>query len=357
MVGDGAFRTMRPITTDHRPAWPRRIRPTLSCLVVGTVRTAEPCSTRILVIKLGALGDFVHAFHAFAAIRAHHRDSHVVLLTTPPFQPLGEASPWFDEVRVDVRARWWNLAATWRVARALRRFDLVYDLQTVRRSNHYFNLAGRPPWSGVARGCSLPHANKLRDSMHTLEREREQLQMAGISVFPTPDRAWLVRQGGLYGLTPPYALLVPGGAGHYGAKRWPAGNFAAIAQALVARGVTPVIIGGTTEAAAGALIRKICPAAIDLTGRTTIPDVATIASHAWLAIGNDTGPLHLAASVGTPTVALFSALGVSGQAAPRGPNGEWATVVSASDLGRLPVPPVLDAVLAKLGLGQVSDAC
>jgi len=312
---------------------------------------------RILVIKLGALGDFIHAFHAFAAIRAHHRDSHVALLTTPPFKALGEASPWFDEVRVDVRGRWWNLAATWRVAHALRGFDLVYDLQTVRRSNHYFNLAGRPPWSGVARGCSLPHVNKLRDGMHTLEREREQLQMAGISVFPTPDRTWLVRQGSLHGLTPPYALLVPGGAGHDGAKCWLAVNFAAIAKILAAHGVTPVVIGGTTEAIAGALIRQICPAAVDLTGRTTISDVAAIASHACLAVGNDTGPLHLAASIGAPTIALFSALGVSGQAAPRGPAGEWATVLSAPDLARLRVAQVLDAVLAKLGLDRVSTAC
>jgi hypothetical protein len=51
---------------------------------------------RILSIKLGALGDFVQEFHAFAAISAHHATDHVTLLTPPPFRYLGEMAPWFD---------------------------------------------------------------------------------------------------------------------------------------------------------------------------------------------------------------------------------------------------------------------
>ncbi|HTZ69579.1 MAG TPA: ADP-heptose--LPS heptosyltransferase, partial [Acetobacteraceae bacterium] len=54
---------------------------------------------RILIIRLGALGDFCNSFPAFAAIRAHHAADHVVLLTTPPFVALALESPWFDQVR------------------------------------------------------------------------------------------------------------------------------------------------------------------------------------------------------------------------------------------------------------------
>ena len=111
---------------------------------------------RILVIKLGALGDFVHAFHAFAAIRAHHKADHVTLLTTSPLRDLGEIAPWFDAVRLDPRAPWWNLPTIWRTTRFIGGFDFVYDLQNSRRSMRYFWLAGRPAWSGSASGRPLP---------------------------------------------------------------------------------------------------------------------------------------------------------------------------------------------------------
>jgi ADP-heptose:LPS heptosyltransferase len=299
---------------------------------------------RILVIKLGALGDFAHAFHAFAAIRAHHAGDHLTLLTTPPFAALAEMMPWFDAVRLDRRPPWWNLRELRRTARALRGFDFVYDLQTSRRSGRYFRLAGRPPWSGIAPGCSHPHANPGRDRMHTIERQREQLEMAGIAEFPAPDLDWLPRQGRTHGLTQPYALLMPGGAGVGSVKRWPAENYAQLAAALAERGLTPAIIGGPAEAGLAAAIRRSCPTAIDLTGRTSIPDIAALAAGAVLVVGNDTGPLHLAAKTGVRTIVLFSKAGVPAEAAPRGPRGEWATVIQESHLANLSVERVLAAI-------------
>jgi ADP-heptose:LPS heptosyltransferase len=92
---------------------------------------------RILVIKLGALGDFVQALGPAAAIRAHHPDAAITLLTTAPFAELAGQAPYFDEVWVDERPR----LATPRALLALRRrlrtagFARVYDLQTSDRSS------------------------------------------------------------------------------------------------------------------------------------------------------------------------------------------------------------------------------
>ncbi len=61
---------------------------------------------KILVIRLGALGDFVLSFGPFAAIRAQHPEAHITLLTTAPFARLGRLSPWFDAVVIDPRAPW-----------------------------------------------------------------------------------------------------------------------------------------------------------------------------------------------------------------------------------------------------------
>ena len=306
---------------------------------------------RILVIKLGALGDFVHAFHAFAAIRRRHAGDHVALLTTAPFQALAKAAPWFDEVLVDPRAPWWNLPAINRAVRAVRGADFIYDLQTSSRSGLYFNLAGRPPWSGIAPGCSHPHANPGRDAMHTLERQREQLQDAGITEWHPPEREWLVKSGHGHAIATPYALLAPGGAGVGAAKRWPPARYAEAARSLRDSGLAPVVIGGRAETALGREISAACPGALDLTARTTIPDIAALAARAAVVLGNDTGPVHLAASVGAPTVVLFSAAGAPEQAAPRGPNGEWATVLHVPDLRSLQVEAVMAAVRQAVGAG------
>lgn len=294
--------------------------------------------TRILVIKLGALGDFVLAFGPFAAIRAHHPGAEVTLLTTAPFADLARASSWFDRVLTDSRPRWWDLPGLVRLRRVLRGFDFIYDLQTSGRSSLYHRMAGRPPWSGIARGASHPHTNPGRDRMHTLDRQREQLAAAGIPDVPPPDLAWLLGTGPV--LPAPYALLVPGAAPHRPAKRWPAVRFGALARLLDAQGLRPVVAGAGADRPLAAEIAAVCPAALDLTGRTTLMDLAALAARAALAVGNDTGPMHLAAVVGCRCVVLFSGRSDPALTAPRG----RVTVLRETDLADLPVERVAAAL-------------
>jgi ADP-heptose:LPS heptosyltransferase len=306
--------------------------------------------SRVLVIRLGALGDFVQSFGPFAAIRAHRPQARITLLTTPPFAELGRRAPWFDAVLIDTRPSAWNLPGLLRLARSLRGFDFVYDVQTSSRSSRYFWLAGRPPWSGIAAGCSHPHANPRRDFMHTRERQREQLEMAGVEAFAAPDLAWLTRvsdraQGdGIRAALPgaPYAILVPGAAPHRPAKRWP--YFPALAGQLEARGLVPVVLGSPAERPLADAIRQHAPSAIDLTGRTSIADLAVVAASADLAVGNDTGPMHVAAGVGCPSVVLFAAVSDPDLTAPRYPDGGWPTILRAADLADLPPDRVAAAL-------------
>ncbi len=301
-----------------------------------------PHPPRILFIRLGALGDFVLSFGPFAAVRAHHPRAEIALLTTAPFAGLARQAPWFDRVIVDARPAWYDVAGLWRLRGQLRGFDRVYDLQTSSRSSRYFALAGRPEWSGIAPGCALPHANPDRDAMHTLERQREQLEMAGVTDFPTPDLSWLA--SGITMPTEPFALLVPGAAPTRPRKRWPADKFAALAARLTARGIIPVVLGTAAEAPLAAAILQACPAAHDLTGRTTIADIASLARRATLAVGNDTGPMHLIAAIGCPCLVLFSAESDPALTAPRGPGGTWPAVLRVPDLADLTVERVAAAL-------------
>ncbi len=299
---------------------------------------------RILVIKLGALGDFVLAFGPFAAIRAAHGEAEISLLTTQPYAGLAEQAPWFDRVLIDPRAPWWNLRQGFRLARRLKGFDFVYDLQTSARSGHYFRLAGRPRWSGVARGASHRHGNPARNRMHTFERQREQLRLAGIQHFPPPDLGWLTGGASRFEPPRPYALLVPGAAAHRSAKRWPAARFGALARHLGLEGLTPVLVGGRGEEGLGRTIGAISPETIDLIGKTELADLGPLAAGATLAVGNDTGPMHLAATLGVPTLVLFSAASDPALTAPRGPAGETVPVIAAPALAELPVERVVAAL-------------
>ncbi len=298
---------------------------------------------RVLVIRLGALGDFVLSFPPFAAIRAHHPDAETTLLTTRPFAALAERAPWFDRVLVDARPPWWNAPGVARLAAMLRGFDMVYDLQTSARSNAYLRLAGRPPWSGIARGCSAPHANPARDAMHTVERQREQLAMAGIGDFPRPGLSWFAGPGAPEPPAP-FAVLVPGAAPHRPEKRWPAEHFGALANILAGRGLLPVIVGTPGEAPLAATIRQTCPAALDLTGRTDLFALSSLFAGAALAVGNDTGPMHVATAQGCPSVVLFGPASDPALTAPRFPDGGWPVVLRAGDLAALPVARVAAAL-------------
>jgi ADP-heptose:LPS heptosyltransferase len=295
---------------------------------------------RILVIRLGALGDFCNSFPAFAAIRAHHRADRITLLTTEAFVALALDSPWFDQVRVDARPGWLDAVGLWRLREQLRGFDLIYDLQTSRRSSRYFWLAGRPPWSGIARGCSLPDRNKRRDAMPTVARQRAQLAQAGVGEA-VPELDWLAARGPE--VTRPFALLVPATSGsHGGAKQWPIERFSEIASMLASRFIAPVVVGGAGDARSASAILAACPAAIDLTGQTDLASLAGLASRASVAVGGDTGPIHLAGIMGCPTVALFSRFSDPANATPEGP----CTVLRAESLADLTVEAVAAALPA-----------
>jgi len=299
---------------------------------------------RILVIRLGALGDIVLSTGAFAAIRHHHADARIVLLTTAPYQDLALAGGWFDEVWLDERPSWWQLGALRRLSRSLREgcFDRVYDLQTSDRSGRYLRLFGsrRPEWSGIARGCSHPHANRERDSMHTVERQAEQLHMAGIEQVPPPDLSMVAADLSMFALPPRFALLVPGGSAHRLAKRWPAARYRELAERLRGMGLASVLIGAEAE---NGVLEQIAAGrrdVVNLCGATSFAQIAALARYAVLAVGNDTGPVHLVATAGCPTVVLFSGASDPALTAPRGPS---VVVVRRPSLGDLSVDEVAHA--------------
>ncbi len=291
---------------------------------------------RILVIKHGALGDIVLAFPAFAAIRQAHPQAEITLLTTAPFSPLLERSGWFDHIEIDSRLPFWDLPAALRLHRQLRGFDMVYDLQTSARSSRYFRLAGRPKWSGIAKGGAFTHANPARVKMHTRERIAEQLEIAGIPDLTPPDLSWLTGADiARFGLPERFALLAAGASASRPEKKWPAERFRELANSLDQQ---IVWVGGKGEELPFAV------PGLNLIGQTSLLELAAIAARASLAIGNDTGPMHLAAALNIPSAVLFSGASDPMLTAPRYPDGGWPIVLRAPSLADLPVALVLSSL-------------
>jgi ADP-heptose:LPS heptosyltransferase len=328
----------------------------------------------ILVIKHGALGDIVIATAGFSAIRARHPNAHIVCLTTRPYASLLSQSPYFNDVWIDEKPRFFDF----RKRRQLRaqltahRWQWVYDLQTSTRSTAYQWLLKRP-WpsiSNVSRWSSHPYTDPARHTKHAYENLKIQLEIAGITDVPPPDIRWLkadisaVWEQGMGNKKSPtpespapsppdpspsdpsiqplsYALIVAGGAPHRPDKRWPAENYAQLCQTFIQRNITPILIGTKAEEAALNEIAAAVPEAINLCGVTSIAQITTLATQAKLAVGNDTGPMHLIAASGCPSTVLFSHDSNPARSAPVGDHVRSLRESRLSDL-------TVDRVLASL---------
>ena len=309
---------------------------------------------RILILKFGALGDFVQSIGGFEQIRRAHPDAEITLLTTPPYAELARATGLFDVIETDGRPK--RLADEIALLRRLRkrRYQRVYDLQVTSRSTRYFFafLPFPPEWSGISFGASHRQTRPDRKRLHNLDKLADQLHVAGMAPAyplgegPAPSMAWAARTAEgqavtleRFGLRAPFALLVPGASPVKPEKLWPIDRYAALAQALAARGVQSAVVGGPAEAPLAAAIQKAAPGSVDLTGKTSLVELAVLGSKAALCVGNDTGPTHLIAYAGAPGAMVMSRVTDPAHCGPR------AAMISlkVEDLADLSVERVLEA--------------
>lgn len=302
---------------------------------------------KILVIKLGAMGDFVQALGPMAAIRRHHSKALITLLTTKPFSDLGSSCGYFDAIEIDRKPRWYDIAGWIALRRFLNEggFSRIYDLQNNDRTSFYFRLLKnpRPEWVGVARGASHRNASSLRTAGKAFDGHVQTLALAGIKDVSPDDLSWAKGDIEVFQLKDPYILLVPGSAPDRPEKRWPAGRYGALAQYFFNKGYLPVVLGTAGEAGLAREICNVCPSARDLTGRTSLPDIALLARHASAAIGNDTGPMHMIALAERPSYVLFSCHSDPARHAPVGKN---VTTLQKNDLTALTVEDVIAAAIS-----------
>lgn len=283
---------------------------------------------RILVIRLGALGDMVLCFQAFHNIRQAHPHAEIALLTMPAFSGFAAQMPWFDRIITDERAPALDIGKWMDLVKQIRAFapTRVYDLQGKFRQTVLYALLGGPTaceWSGAAPFCSHPRLWPPHPDMHFTDFIAEQLRLAGIATESYPDLSWLDAPLDRLSMPDRFVVFIPSCAPGREYKRWPIRYYAELAQRLYREGIESVVVGTQVDRGLALTMRGFAPHAIDATGRTTLPQLAHLMRRSLAVLGNDTGPTHLAGALGLPVLALLSERVNPAWSAPKGARAHW----------------------------------
>lgn len=299
-------------------------------------------SEKILVIKLGALGDFIQATGPMRAIREYHKDAHITLLTTAPYARIGRACGYFDDIWVDERPRFYELKKWLGLRKRLNHehFTRVYDLQNNDRTALYLKLfSPRPEWVGAAQGASHQNSSPRRTAGQAYDGHVQTLSLAGIDNVKIDTLDWAQGNSEHVGLKRPYILFTAGSAPVRKHKRWPAEKYGRLAQLFHGLGYQPVLIGTIAEINVNHVIKTACPEALDLTAKTSLFDLVALGRGAACAVGNDTGPMHMITPTGCPSIVLFSQYSNPERNAPQGEN---VSIIYRDNLNELNAEDVLE---------------
>jgi ADP-heptose:LPS heptosyltransferase len=301
-----------------------------------------------LVYRPGSLGDTLVSLPAIAEIRRRYPRHRLTLLTESPTDAVSRVSPWailresgwFDEVffysvrPASVADRWRNFSLAMQLRRA--RFDDIFSLAPPRTARQlrvdsiiFRGVVGARRFHGASRAAWPPSVCDPAESEHEGLRLLRIVDPSAtedtLSDFRlrVPDNELAIGRDVLndLGVRPDQMLIGVGPGSARSATAWPAERFAMLGRALLGqfRDLVLLAIGGSRERA---LCDRLCaawgPRSHNLAGRLSVFGSASVLSRCAAYIGNDSGPTHLAASIGIPCVAIFSARNAPGQWRPIG---------------------------------------
>jgi heptosyltransferase I len=297
----------------------------------------------ILIVKLSAIGDVIHALPVAAALKQSNPDCRITWLVEKPAYDLLTNNPNIDEIIIFDKPKFKSISGLLKNGPELstllksRKFDLAIDLQGLFKSAALTYLCGAPVRVGY---CDMRELSWLvskpicgaQKNEHVIERYLDVVRELGCQVI---QPVWniaateaekesveeiLACEGILKGTK--FIVVAPGT--NWASKCWAPEKYAGVAAVLDQEyDIVPVIIGGPKDSELARIIKKKCNRAIDLCGKTTLKQLSYVTQKSALFIGGDTGPMHLAVSMNAPVIALF------GPTDPQrnGPYGQKNTVI------------------------------
>jgi lipopolysaccharide heptosyltransferase I len=288
---------------------------------------------RILLVRLGSMGDIIHTLPALATLRRAFPAAHLAwvveerwadLLAARSAAPRSPQMPLVDKVH-SVNLKAWRSAflkpGTWKEGRALFRqlrapaYQAAIDFQGAIRSALLMSWSGAPVRLGASKPRETPaglyYTRRVAfHGTHVVEHNLSLVEALApgaepVLEFPLPvdpaAEAWCDAELKRRGLAS-FAILTPGAG--WGAKQWPPERYGEVAQGLARHGLRSLVNAGPGE-------EEIARGVVEASGGNaqsftcSLAELIALTRRARLAVGGDTGPLHLAAALGVPVVGIY----------------------------------------------------
>jgi heptosyltransferase-1 len=305
--------------------------------------------SKILLIKLSAVGDVVHTLPVLNKLRRRYPNAQIDWLVTPAIGELLQHHPALHNVIDFMRDTsappwaWPALKSYVQLAAKLRPigYDMVIDLHGQSRSAFLSFATGAPvrigfdkqrasvwansrkvtdnfrkhSWQGAREGAWLFYTHHIplpTLDVHVIDHYLSVGKLLGFDVSPA-DFSFRIPQAALdrvdallrkHGIAnKQFVVIAP--RGNWETKRWPDEKSAAVARHFLQRGYAVVAVGAPRERDVGANIARLAPGVVDLTGETSISELAALIARGAICVAHDSGPMHLAVALGRPVVGLF----------------------------------------------------
>ena len=264
----------------------------------------------ILIIKLGALGDFILQMGWVFALYEQYPDAKFTFMTTKPFVPFVKAMPFVSDIIVDTRPRgdvkqWWR---TCKKGIADKKWDYIFDLQSSNRTrNKYFNIARfftrhDMNWAHLSDGGFFVRSITKKHAFSFGKMEVSHMPFIPRNV----DLSFLKGDEKHFDILPkkPFLLIIPGCSASHPYKRWPSQKYLQLVLKAEEQGIPSVVLGTNAEQKE---IDEICQKsqAVNFQNKASLLDIPSLAGKASVVIGNDTGPVHMSCFSNKPAIVLF----------------------------------------------------
>ncbi len=275
---------------------------------------------KILIVKPSSLGDVVHSLPFLSAVKSCFPNSEIHWVIAKGLEGLLDGNPMINKLIVINKDLWKRISRAVDTVREVRRlfkeireeqYDLVVDLQGLLRSG-LITLASRAParigFTEAREGSRFFYTATVRGGkdLHAVDRYLKIATALGCeadgAVFPFPltkdSDSWVKA---FKSDLKEYIVFVPGA--RWTTKIWPAENFGKVASLVPVRSV--VVGSGADKGIAEKVVASSLGKAVSVAGKTSLTELIEIMRGARLAVSNDSGPMHIAAALGVPVVAIF----------------------------------------------------
>jgi len=305
----------------------------------------------ILIVKLSAVGDVVHTLPALAGLRKRYPRAHITWVIEETAADLIASHPSLDRVIVFYRKQWIEAFRGGRFREAGREirsflktlrdrpYEMVIDFHGLFKSAAVVGLSGgrrKLGYDSLQELSGLFYNEKIPENMekHAVDRYLDFLTYLG-AVSDVPEFlipvarenidhvARLLRESGIEPDTDPFVAINP--VALWDTKLWDPGKFAELSSRIIRELNMPVVLTGSVKEQPYLhdIQMRLTRPAVNLAGQTSLKDLACLYRLAALVVTTDSGPMHIAAAVKTPVVALFGPT----DPARTGPYGEGHTVI------------------------------